>query len=725
MRTDGKLIRAITLVIVAITQVAAFVPDYPRAAFTSGDPHIAITQKALDEIYAVYGYTPDGADGIAYTSEIKRVRGIIPEKNAEVDHDKRMKKYPEYHCDGEQLNECSQLVIDKTNEGIEKIISSDLENARTLIGIATHTLQDFYAHSNWIELGNSGANPYMGFSAFPFGSIALPEEDTCDHPHLQELILAPSIEDYLAANQRLICDTNYLEPSFQATGKLTSGYYLGTSGYPANKNKCYHGGSFDALGILGINKDSATCRVALVISPHHDFNPAAERAAQNATVKYLLNIRDELKAKQGNEEGDRLFKSFLGIGPSLGFAIDTTGSMGEEIAGVKSAVASAVQARIGATDEPSSYALAEINEPNIPAALVTTKSSDFLSAVSRLSLYGGGDCPELAGLGTYKALSAMPMGGELLTYTDASVKDKDMMSEAIALALSKKIAVSSALSGSCSPYDPLYFELAEATGGQVFIINEKEAGTITKELLEVALSPYLVDVMQVGDSLSGAKSYEFIVDSTTDKLFANISLASGKLNAVSIARPDGSIVALGDDGVNTASISSSAFYNIVNPQTGVWKVNINAEGEVSLSVSANSPLSFESFDFVEYDDSLHPGFFAIDGYPLAGSKVAVKAVLYGDISDARFELRTKSGEIIRSFTLDSFGNYPALKAFLSEDFVTPYEDFLIYAFGKDENGSDFQRVIAKKIVPQTIMVSVVSSGDLPLETKYDLYFSRN
>jgi HAMP domain-containing protein len=54
MRIFDRLIVAIALVIVAITQVAAFVPDYPRAAFTSGDPHITITQKALDEIYATH-----------------------------------------------------------------------------------------------------------------------------------------------------------------------------------------------------------------------------------------------------------------------------------------------------------------------------------------------------------------------------------------------------------------------------------------------------------------------------------------------------------------------------------------------------------------------------------------------------------------------------------------------------------------------------------------------
>ncbi|MDR1451080.1 MAG: hypothetical protein LBI57_01910 [Helicobacteraceae bacterium] len=47
---------------------------------------------------------------------------------------------------------------------------------------------------------------------------------------------------------------------------------------------------------------------------------------------------------------------------------------------------------------------------------------------------------------------------------------------------------------------------------------------------------------------------------------------------------------------------------------------------------------------------------------------------------------------------------------------------MVYVFGKDENGSDFERVIVKKIIPQTIVVSALSGGDLPLDTNTTYIF---
>jgi hypothetical protein len=173
-----------------------------------------ITQEALDEIYAVYGYGPKAQNGIAYTVAIKKIRdGVIPEQNAIVDHDNRKEK-AEPHCDGELLSECNRLVINAARDGVNYIISGDLEKARISIGGATHTLQDFYAHSNWTESRGAAVNPYMGFSEFPAGAIALPSEDTCVHPNLP--IPIPTPPDWYEHNQEIvntICRSNFLYPA--------------------------------------------------------------------------------------------------------------------------------------------------------------------------------------------------------------------------------------------------------------------------------------------------------------------------------------------------------------------------------------------------------------------------------------------------------------------------------------------------------------------------------
>ena len=50
--------------------------------------------------------------------------------------------------------------------------------ARELLGQLFHTLQDFYSHSNWIEMGKTDINELIGFSE-TIGTIAGPNQATC------------------------------------------------------------------------------------------------------------------------------------------------------------------------------------------------------------------------------------------------------------------------------------------------------------------------------------------------------------------------------------------------------------------------------------------------------------------------------------------------------------------------------------------------------------------
>ncbi len=56
--------------------------------------------------------------------------------------------------------------------------SKDLSQARQLLGQLLHTLQDFYSHSNWIELGKTEINEHLGID-IDIGPIAAPNQSTC------------------------------------------------------------------------------------------------------------------------------------------------------------------------------------------------------------------------------------------------------------------------------------------------------------------------------------------------------------------------------------------------------------------------------------------------------------------------------------------------------------------------------------------------------------------
>jgi hypothetical protein len=66
-----------------------------------------------------------------------------------------------------------RLVINNTIDP-----NNDLTNARDLLGQLLHTLQDFYSHSNWVEMGKTDINELIGFNE-TIGTIARPDQATC------------------------------------------------------------------------------------------------------------------------------------------------------------------------------------------------------------------------------------------------------------------------------------------------------------------------------------------------------------------------------------------------------------------------------------------------------------------------------------------------------------------------------------------------------------------
>lgn len=678
MRNTKRVV--VVSILMAFESANAFIPGPPRSVATGGKSHKGITESALDEIYVAYGYGPKGAK--PYTRPMKKAIDAIAEWNAWVDYHRDTD--PFFHCDGERINECSNLVKSEVDAGITALKLDDVESARQQIGMAFHTLQDFYSHSNWIELGHHSPNAEMGTG--PVNGIASRLTNTC--------INAP------IAN---FCFTGNI-----ITTDITSGYFLGTSGAPAKGvRKCYHGGSFDGLGRDGINKDSTTCILGIpgasVVSPHSDSNPVAEFVATQATLDTLNNVKRYVTDKQ--------FKAFLGIGPSLGFAIDTTGSMGSVINGVKTQVMSIIDSRQGTLDEPSRYILSPFNDPSTGPVTTTSDPLTFKSQVSGLFASGGDDCPELAMAGVYGAVAASDNGGDVFFYTDASAKDSASFGSVLALAQSKQVRINAALFGSCSPYDPTYFKLAEQTGGQVFILNRAEAGAITKVAGMLAKSS-AVDIAAVSGSLSSSVlTQKFIVDPSLSNITVSVSISGA--GDIELYRPDGRLVNNTDVDVTVVSMSSAILYSLKNPMEGEWQANVKGSGTYSLNVSGESYLAFNSFKFVQEGGRAgHTGLYEINGRPLLGQTQTVLADISGAPQTVRFEFRSRSGEIIQAFTLPEIGNN---NSELSGQVSLPNQSFVVYAFGSDASGKNFERVIGKQVLPQSLAIIPPSPIDLGVD----------
>jgi len=196
-----KCLCAILLSICFSTQSYAFwIKASGPKDFFMGSDHGDITSKAIvkKDIYSalseLYRSSGDGKFGVdnslallgigvastisAYNEDIdgdvlvKTIQGFGIEINAkdELTASQITGPTPEFHCDDDSINNCSNYIKNTRKKvgGLLLELISDIEtdkfkktieNTRKLFGYATHTLQDFYSHSNWIE-----KSKYEGYS---------------------------------------------------------------------------------------------------------------------------------------------------------------------------------------------------------------------------------------------------------------------------------------------------------------------------------------------------------------------------------------------------------------------------------------------------------------------------------------------------------------------------------------------------------------------------------
>ena len=264
-----------------------------------------------------------------------RAIGVIKDANSDVDHSEST--IPEAHFDNELIPEGNNRLLEKRENIINHIRAESYQEARSETGRALHTLQDFYSHSNWAELGNTEPMADLGRPGGRLSNLAGRQVTTCiDCEEGEEVgIILSYIDgfflDLVKASYEYNCREN-IEATIQSARSLTTGYYghnpnIATGASPKPRGKCSHGGVGDITSdfspVGGINKDIRSN----MWSPHSYLHDEAADLAVKASVLFLQDIREAV--------GDGLFAKFLDIElltrSSIAFVIDTTGSMGEEL----------------------------------------------------------------------------------------------------------------------------------------------------------------------------------------------------------------------------------------------------------------------------------------------------------------------------------------------------------------------------------------------------------
>jgi len=369
--------------------------------------HMRITNGELRPLRAtVYtrsvGFSPRALEQIAKANEAV---DSVATGSAAYFHSER-------HFTDENFRGASQRLIGLRQDIISLVTSPQRDGftARQRVGQALHTIQDFYAHSNWVERGNSAILPNLGKTTYS----------------------NPSRAD-------VNCPTNANTLGPNGGGHVTSGYFVGFSLFPSQfgcsldelpANKCFHGNY--SPNCTGINKDldaAGARQHGVTQNPNHG---SAASLGREATRVFVQGILDELR---GN---DRALAALLDVRGTLGYVIDDTGSMGSSIAGVKSVIAQMLNVVSGSPErEPDNYLMVRFGDPDVGGAFITESAAQLQSAVGALTPHGGGDCPELSQSGLANAVNAALPLSHLYLLTDATAKDSSRVNQVIALAQSK------------------------------------------------------------------------------------------------------------------------------------------------------------------------------------------------------------------------------------------------------------------------------------------------
>ncbi|XP_047735839.1 uncharacterized protein LOC108669523 isoform X2 [Hyalella azteca] len=204
---------------------------------------------------------------------------------------------PMYHFNNEQFAASHAVLQARWGRLVGALKTRDVAAARYLLGTSLAALQDFYSHSNWIELGHDSILEGLGLPSGTLPDVARFDEETCV-TCLNGVECRSHLTDYILES-----------------GLLTS-EYVTNMGYTPLPGKCQlppRQARRGRMGVGGISKDLPSA----CFSPRPDLHNRAARLAAQATAHYLTALRQAV--------GNELFNHLLSLHPRPAVAIVTDG----------------------------------------------------------------------------------------------------------------------------------------------------------------------------------------------------------------------------------------------------------------------------------------------------------------------------------------------------------------------------------------------------------------
>ncbi|UJR38739.1 hypothetical protein I4U23_031404 [Adineta vaga] len=488
---------------------------------------------------------------------------IIASSNTKTDLKEMFKS--ESHFDSERFVGGSQLLLKRYQASIDSIQNADnYDQARKTFGEMLHTLQDFYSHSNYIELNLTSPNDVLGQRIFEKTEYAPTEMRTC----ISCTGSACQTQDNL--------DENILKKKI-----LTTGYFIpkGLSLILGKKpiGKCSHGGTFDGSStdepIGGINKDKLD-------SVHGHLHYQAANMAYQGTVKILQEFRNQI--------GDDAFALFLTLKKNLNslvISIDISCSRTNYVDLAKNISLNIVNQYEQLEFAPHNYILIIFTDTIAEVVVNSLNPNDLINAIENLipcqqqNTTNG----ELYYHSLIEGLKQCEYGSIIYTFTDSSARDAYLKHQARALIRSKHVVIYSFMGEQMKKrsllllssriqqdlIDPLNGnDLASISGGLTYPITIEDRSVIAEFILRRLEWTRLQSIfMYKAKSTSGI----FYIDSSINELHLDISSMGeiNNINQIELRKPDNTIYLLTQNFIRTKHLY---MWKIIQPSVGIWRL---------------------------------------------------------------------------------------------------------------------------------------------------------
>lgn len=232
--------------------------------------------------------------------------------------------------------------------------------------------------------------------------------------------------------------------------------------------------------------------------------------------------------------------------------------------------------------------------------------------------------------------------------------------------------------------DPVYVQMAEATGGVVTLLKPAELLGVSAE--RKASDAHEEVVFRAGGQLGeGVYEFDIPLDSTIESAYFLISMQC--LKTATVVQPSGQEVRIEADGVEYHRFEAIRLFTIPAPVPGPWTIRVSGRGYLSVLVKGKTNLRLADVTFG-------------DGtFPIKRERQQLRVSMSGDANQIGFQLLSSIGATLERLTLTLEEEREGGRTYAG-DVTPPNADARVAVTGTDAGGFRFQRVWHKLVVTE-------------------------